>query len=187
MLQGCAHIANRETALLELHGIQPQAKGQATAPRKGNVSDAGHPLEPIAHHLVNPAAQEGVAVLLGIGAETQHHQQIVGAAAYLHAKTGHLGRQLAANDGDFVLGVDLVQLRIAAFKAEGDGAAVGGAGGTDGVEPFEPIQLFFQQGCHPLLHHLRAGAGVVGPHRDAARGDRGQVLHLQQGQAHQTP
>ena len=180
LLQGRAHIGNGEAALLELGRVEPEPEGQAVTSCKGDVAHPRHPLQLLFHHLIEPAAQKGFAIELGIGTKAENHQQVVGAAPHLHPEARHRCWQLASHHRHFVLGVDLVELGVAALESQADGAAVGRAGGADAVEPLEAVELLLQQGGDPLLHHLWAGTWVGGSHRDSAGSNRRQVFHLQQ-------
>ena len=185
LLQGLAHLHDGEVALLQFQRIQPEAEGEAAAAEKADIAHAGNAAQSVFDHRIHPAGEEGVGIEAAIGAEAQHEQQVIGAAPHLYPQPRHRGRQLAVHHRRFVLGVDLVELRVAAAEAEGDGAAVGGAGGADRVETLEAVELLLQQRGDPLLHHLGAGARVRGAHRDAARRDRRQIFHLQGRQADQ--
>ena len=101
----------------------------------------------------------------------------------MHAEAGDLGRQPPQDLGDLVLGVDLVELRGAAAEVQLNAAAASAAARADALQALKPIQLLLDQGRDPLLDHLRASPGIGAPDADPARGNAGQVLHLQAAQA----
>jgi hypothetical protein len=178
-LQRLAHVLDGQLAFQQGPGIDPESECQRTAAEQRHALHPLNPLQPFLHHLVHPAAEEQIAVAMVLRTEAEHHQQIVGAASHLQAQSSHRAGQLAQHLVGLVLGIDLIQLRIACREAEGDRAAVGTTAGADALQPFQSLELLLQQGRHPLLHHLRSTPGVAAAHGHPARGDRWQGLHLQ--------
>ena len=72
-LQGPLHVVNRQLALQQRRGIQPEPEGQGTAAEQTDITDPLHPLQPLLHDLADPAVEELRCVALGIRAEAQDH------------------------------------------------------------------------------------------------------------------
>ena len=184
--QHSTDVTGHQVVLLHHVGFQPDAHGVGLQTGRLHVADTLNTLDGRDDVDVVIVGQELVVVATVTG--QREHQHLRG-LTLLHGDTDarHLGRQQGLGLLHAVLHVDSTHIRIHALAEQHAELCRTGTGcRRDVVHTFHTVDALFQWCDDRVLHGLRIGTRIAGPHRYRRRRDVGVLLNRQRHQADET-